>query len=1519
MSRTEFDTQELLARARSMFEFLRDVQRLRVSTPRDLAQYRRDGFAFDVDELRRPADSTELDMPALDEDWDLQSPLLIVPRVPEVPPPSPPKGVAVFLHGPITNPTRTPTINQSLLDAEAEGVTSASLETHLAGASVEQMVIAAEHYLNEWGDWAAVEQENHAVRTLYSQIYKADESAATDSQSWEFLLGLGRARLPATHDRDAVDRPLLTVPVRATSRSSDGALEVRIPSAAQFTIETDMFAPGDLTSSAPRQVLADGVCTAEANELTKDEIQDSVRDFVNTGLLAARMVTDEDLLGEGGAAVALRPLLIFRKRSMLASVSALDNVARYLGNATELPDGLGPVVDPTIASEVPRVDEHHPEGAVVTRGGEQFTPLPVNTRQWDVIRRADSRPLTLVQGPPGTGKTHTTAALISHLLAQGKRILVTAHNPAALGEVRSKLPEEIRSLAVSVIGTGEQEMTDLRAAIDSLSRRASDFDRDANEDDVAIALEAIGTLLDRREDLIEQLVTARREESETQSTPFGNLTLSALADQWRTHLGQYEWAREILPDPAGSSTALNLADIPALQRDLRELADDARVALTLELAGGAAVAPLPDAIQQLVEDHRRLAAETEDLTSRADRRVAEQARAADQALISAAETHVQLLLDELRELRSRPEAWITDALADITAGRTRSWDNRLADVSRRLDAARKALAALEPHLPLTITGGPEIARQRLSVLLDWLDSGGQIKLDGTGRPKAKMLTPKPVKEAWPLWTDVTVHGRSITDRDGLLVLQTQFALDDDLAGLDAAWPAGTPVSQEDSAAERLAWHEDELGVLKMVLELPSKVDAAKASVGALPGAYPLSWMDDSAVSNFLEGLTLITFQRQLGHVTKELEQAVSQLGTLGAGSVIDDLRDAVRDLDHDAYRTAYGRWVELQGLRDRNAEADRRLSDLRDRLPELASLLPAPSEGEWPRRFAQLDEAWLWIRLDNWLANQEAMDPNHIQNEISRIEDAIRQETGKLSALRAWGKAVSRLTPDRRADLQAYVTLVKKLGKGTGKYAARQRKDIQVTLNRCRSSVPVWVMPLYRVFESVEMVPDSFDVIIIDEASQASMDALVLQFLAPKVVVVGDDKQVSPSTVGMDLEPVQRLVDTYLSWSPQKAVYKDPARSLFDEARMRFPDLITLTEHRRCVPEIIGFSDEIAYRPEGVPLVPVRETGASALPPLLMTTVEGEVEGVKKVNRAEQEAIVSEILRCLDDPAYDGKTFGVISLLGDKQSKEIEARLIGLLPPEVLKDRDIRCGEAPAFQGGERDVIFLSMVAAWNAGFTALTATPYVQRFNVAVSRAKDQVHLFHSLDLNHPQAKGLKPEDLRARLINYIKERGSALEDSVEPSTPVAVDSFDSTMPTRVIRQVHNILAERGFVVKPQYRALGSPIDLVVVGSSGKAAVQCVDSKWVEEHAYRKTLKHETELQRVGWKIHRVRESSLSIRPERVESELLAFLADAGVEPVVPSSDSGPVDLPEELVEWASGVEAEVVGTSASNRDTRE
>ena len=61
---------------------------------------------------------------------------------------------------------------------------------------------------------------------------------------------------------------------------------------------------------------------------------------------------------------------------------------------------------------------------------EILFPLPTNDEQLTIARDLGGRSGVLVQGPPGTGKSHTIVNLLSHLLAEGKRVLVTSQTPA---------------------------------------------------------------------------------------------------------------------------------------------------------------------------------------------------------------------------------------------------------------------------------------------------------------------------------------------------------------------------------------------------------------------------------------------------------------------------------------------------------------------------------------------------------------------------------------------------------------------------------------------------------------------------------------------------------------------------------------------------------------------------------------------------------------------------------------------------------------------------------------------------------------------------------------------------------------------------------------------------------------------------------------------------------------------------------------------------------------------------------
>jgi superfamily I DNA and/or RNA helicase len=84
-------------------------------------------------------------------------------------------------------------------------------------------------------------------------------------------------------------------------------------------------------------------------------------------------------------------------------------------------------------------------------------------------------------------------------------------------------------------------------------------------------------------------------------------------------------------------------------------------------------------------------------------------------------------------------------------------------------------------------------------------------------------------------------------------------------------------------------------------------------------------------------------------------------------------------------------------------------------------------------------------------------------------------------------------------------------------------------------------------------------------------------------------------------------------------------------------------------------------------------------------------------------------------------------MIGDKQAKFIQSRLVATVGTEAIVKHRIMCGNASTFQGQERDVIFLSLVACPKTA-RAQTARLMEQRFNVAMSRARDRMYLVRSV-----------------------------------------------------------------------------------------------------------------------------------------------------------------------------------------------
>jgi very-short-patch-repair endonuclease len=256
-------------------------------------------------------------------------------------------------------------------------------------------------------------------------------------------------------------------------------------------------------------------------------------------------------------------------------------------------------------------------------------------------------------------------------------------------------------------------------------------------------------------------------------------------------------------------------------------------------------------------------------------------------------------------------------------------------------------------------------------------------------------------------------------------------------------------------------------------------------------------------------------------------------------------------------------------------------------------------------------------------------------------------------------------------------------------------------------------------------------------------------------------------------------------------------------------------------------------------------------------------------NEAEAEFIISQIASLCEDPQYDGKTFGVISLLGDAQAALIESRLVERLGEVEMERRQIRCGNAYHFQGDERDVMFLSMVVAAGEGrrIGAMTREADRQRINVAASRARDQMWCVRSVALDE-----LHPDDVRGLLIRHCQS-----PSRVSAETASAEASFDSDFERDVFRQI----VARGYRVKTQHRVGRYRIDQVIEGQRARLAVELDGDAYHGPDRFEADRNRQAILERLGWTFHRIRGSAYYRNPDEALSSLWEHLEALGIRPV--------------------------------------
>ena len=1480
----EEDDRALPDRAHRLFQFLREVQSQRSKPVRKYQTYSEQGQVYWLGELPEHRSITSLLGAA---ELELDQPFITIDPIERTDAPELPAHLRRWVSGDRRDPTATVSLREETTEVVAA---TDEIEQHVVRIRLDdqpEIRTKLETWQAAWTQWAERERENEPARVARTELFSMRERADAQGETFELTLAIGCLTWePDGHDE--VARHLITVPAAIGFDEDTGRLSVGLGDVDGWTLELDMLDPSARPQHEAQQRLKDGVANEVSHPLNPDAAEQHLIRAAHSLHVDGRYLP-ELKPGTTSAAptITFAPALILRRRSNQPLLQVFDTIIEQLADGAPLPEGVRHLI------EVSNDPSGTREGGE-SESPEMYLPLPANEEQRRIVEQVEVTSQVVVQGPPGTGKTHTIANLLSHLLANGKRVLITAQTERALREVGTQLPDPLRKLCVSDVGDDRDDRAQLKAAVDELARRATEHDSDAAHRTVASLERRLDEL---RRDRASTLTRIRDIESADISDHQRGLyqgTLLEIAEQHArdTHLSWIdEFALETTEAPFDDATACRLVELvrdPDITRDGSDAA--ARTIPVDQLPTPESFATLVDTERAALDDqhrHQQVRAEAAyDPVSRLGQHVREQLR-----------DRLAELGRRAHQLAESDEAWLHAALRDVLNKRGAIWIQRRDNITEVLEALTSDLDQLDPAT-VVAAGQQPLAPliEQAETLLEHLNAGGKLK--------GLFGAPRSVKDAETLLSTVTVDGLAPTTPERLEQFLHYANCEVQLDAVERYWPNDMPLQEHRTVRERVAWNRTEQQLLTDTIGLAQELLDEEGRLEQLDIPAP-AWDELGDIERFSELVVAAAADEAAKDATEPLQRLQSALVETArwddASSSIEALLPAVRDRDVAAYQQAHRRHTILSDIRNRIAERDQHLQKLHAASPQLAvELQRRYDDPVWDSRMSQLAAAWEWYRTALWLDERTTDDVQELQAQASNLEDQILRVLTDLTAHWAWERAVGKLGNVEVQALKAYALAVEKEGKGKGKYAHVKQANTRDALRQCRAAVPAWVMPLHRVVRTLDIEQNSFDVIIIDEASQAGMEASFLGYLAPKLVVVGDNKQVSPDAAGISVQPLIDLRQQYIPDLPHSSSWQDPTTSFFDQARLRTSRVITLREHFRCVPEIIGFSNRIAYEPDNVPLYPLRQFGTVRLDPIKTVFVpDGYLVGrsPNQVNPPEVDAVVDAVLKCCADPMYDGKSFGVISLTGGAQADRIEQALLRELGPTDFKARDLRCGTAADFQGSQRDVMFLSMVATRDPSrrYAPLVQASHVQRYNVAASRARDQMWVIHSLALSELNNR----EDMRFALLDYCRGVLSRPLDADGEDLTVASDTVvDKTRFDSLFEQhVYNRLVGRGYAVQSQWKVLGFSIDLVVIGGSRRLAIECDGDRYHTAEQFDADLARQRELERCGWRFFRLRGSTYYRHPSDALEPLWALLDEmdirpAGWRPEAPATPTAPAGL---------------------------
>lgn len=1342
-------------------------------------------------------------------------------------------------------------------------------------------------------EWVKEQIRIERTRSFFAELYYNYTTLDRESESIEMMVGEG---LIEENPRSDIYHPVLLKKVKMEFDSEKNVISI-VDTDADIELYTVLMQDINYINHDAITKIKEQIINDELHPLDRITTPIFLKSFLHRLCSASNFKQDynTEVSNDDKLIMSLRPAFFIKKRDG-GVFNAIDDIIIDIND-----NGIknGPLIDIIGGKKVNDKSDDNKDTLSSINGEDDEVLLckDANEEQLEIAKRIENYNAVLVQGPPGTGKTHTIANLIGHFLSQGKSILVTSHTKKALNVLIDKVPKQLQSLCVSLLEDNNKDMERSIDGITEIISAHSTFELKETVDKLKI----------ERGKILKELTEIRKKiksimYKEYQSIIYDGKGYSV--KEASIFVNQNSDALSIIPGNVKLYRTLpvSLGDLDILYNTNELLNPNEEIELKYDLPNPELLIT-PYSFKRNIDNLNELknrAKEIEQVIGEEfkidlDNKKIEVNK---KPIVNNLNVYELLNLKALIDNIEGIDEWMAFTILDgIRGGGYKDvWNKLINDIEETVEYASSTIG--------TVLGNKIVIDEELG--FEMLNTGLNELLMHFNKGKKVSKLDRVFHKTWGEIIDKTrINDSQLNSAADCTVVLSYLNLSARRKSLGIIWdelvyknggpmfaefgaePERTCYKRLDKIKNHLNWNDKIVDPLKRSIissgldidvilpkkEFNTDMEELQDKISIIIQYLPL----------YIEAIEIIYIK--INEIEKEINETINILsnGNSKKSDVCSNLLKSILNKDILEYEENYDNYKILFNkfhyLNERSRILNLIKTDAPDWAANIENRIGIHSSAFVPNN---IEDAWTCKQLAG-IINEIIEEPfESLINKSVQLSLELKMSTEKLAVAKGWFYLLQRIENDlaKQRALNGWKLTTRKIGKNT-KNGPRLKQQARELMVECQSAVPVWVMTINKALECMKPSMNKFDIVIIDEASQSDVSALPILYLAKKIIIVGDDEQVSPSAVGVEQDKINAVQDMFIKNLIANYHLYDLKTSIYDLASTTFSNIM-LKEHFRSVPDIIGYSNKLSYNYK---IKPLRDDSSSILKPATISfRVNGVRENRRKINKAEADNIVALMMACIEQPEYEGKTFGAISLLGDTQAKLINETAIQRMNLKDYEQRKIMCGNASQFQGDERDVIFISLVDN-NEGEGPLRLTgegsekSTKQRYNVAVSRAKDQVWVVHSLDIYND----LKNGDMRRDLLEYINSPRS-FRQLIEISDKNSESEFE--------KQVCRKLISRGYHIKQQWEVGAYRIDIVAIFGDKKIAIECDGDRYHGEDKIIDDIRRQNILERLGWRFIRIRGSEYFRYPEETMDRVFADLEKYEIFPETVFTETATTDV---------------------------